>query len=315
LITVTRTVGFLLQRESWRGHCQEFQRLHREKNVIARHGPTILLLLVTMSEALIIAVLLLQRARRRRADDHQARLQQQGAEALHGNELALRARSDELRDLAGRLIAAQEAERTRIARDLHDDLGQKLAVIAMGLDHLALRDGRHQGPKPAELKEQVDRLANDLHRLSHALHPSQLHVLGLVDAIDGCSREMSSQGNLAIEFTHVHVPAIVAPEISLCLYRIVQEALSNIVRHSGARAASITLSGNSEHIALQVTDGGKGFSPDPANEGLGLVSMRERVRYLGGRLELGSSPNLGTTISVRIPLHASNPQATARYIA
>jgi len=273
------------------------------------------IVLVIALEALVIAVVLRERARRRAAEEQQVRRQRHASDALRENELALRARSEEVRDLAGRLIAAQEEERARIARDLHDDLGQKLAVVAMGLDHLAMRDERRHVPKPAELKEQVDRIANDLHRLSHALHPSQLHMLGLVDAIDGCCREISSQRNLTIEFTHVHVPAIVAPEISLCLYRIVQEALSNIVRHSGATSASITLSGNSEHIALQVADCGKGFLPDPAREGLGLVSMRERVRHLGGRLELGSSPNLGTTIRVRIPLHASHPAMPDRYIA
>jgi len=272
--------------------------------------------LVVAVETLIIVLLAAQRTKARREEERNRILQQQTAAALEQNTVALRARGEELRGLAGRLIAAQEAERARIARDLHDDLGQKLAVVAMGLDHLAMRGGPHRhAPMPAELKAQVDRIATDLHRLSHALHPSQLHVLGLVDAIDSCCREISGQGGLVIDFVHMHVPAIVAPDIALCLYRIVQEALSNIVRHSGATAADITLSGNSEHIALSISDRGRGFSVDPVQEGLGLVSMRERVRYIGGRFSLRSSPNQGTTIDVQIPLRAMANHVTRLQIA
>jgi len=276
----------------------------------------IVVVLVAVAEALTIAVLVVQRTRARRDEERNRAVQQRTAAALEQNTVALRASSEELRDLAGRLIAAQEAERARIARDLHDDLGQKLAVVAMGLDHLAMRGApnRH-APMPAELKVQVDRIATDLHRLSHALHPSQLQVLGLVDAIDGCCREISGQGTLVIDFAHMRVPAIVAPDIALCLYRIVQEALSNIIRHSGATAADITLSGNSEYIALSISDRGRGFAVSPAHEGLGLVSMRERVRYVGGHFDLRSSPNQGTTVGVQIPLRASADHFKSRHIA
>jgi signal transduction histidine kinase len=224
-------------------------------------------------------------------------------EALRQQGIAMRAAAEQVRDLAGRLIAAQEAERARIARDLHDDLSQKLALLAIGIDELAI----HRNPSPdgltyQRLKDQVAEIATTVHRLSHALHPSRIQALGLVAAVEDCCREVSASGHLSVHFTHSQVPSNVPSDVSLCLYRIVQEALSNIVKHSGARAAEVTLVRQDGHIELRVADSGRGFATGLEYTGLGLISMRERVRTVGGRFVVHSAAGSGTRIGVRIPI-------------
>ena len=227
--------------------------------------------------------------------------------ALADSEAALRRTSDRNQDLAGRLIASQEAERQRIARDLHDDLGQRLALLNVELEQLQM-----SGPGLAgEARTRVLRIAAnaseitaDIHRLSHDLHPERLKVLGLVPGIAGLCRDIGTQYALTVVFEHENVPEITDPTVAVYLYRIVQEALRNIVRHSGAKEALVKLSRDGDQLYLQIADPGVGFCPQAiqSTSGLGLVSIRERANYIGGRLVIHTAPGAGTRIGVLVPL-------------
>jgi signal transduction histidine kinase len=224
--------------------------------------------------------------------------------ALRENELALRARHAEIQDLAGRLIAAQEVERSRIARDLHDDLSQKLALLTIDIDQLgrqiALPDGAAE--RLQEISRRAAEIATDVHQLSHQLHPTKLEALGLVPAIQSVCRDVSTQHGVAVEFRHDHVPTGVAPDVALCLYRIVQESLRNVVKHSGSARALVHFAAFDGMLQLQVADQGRGFDVgETGRAGLGLVSMRERVTFVGGDIVVRSTPGHGTRIGVRVP--------------
>ncbi|HXD17977.1 MAG TPA: sensor histidine kinase, partial [Vicinamibacterales bacterium] len=199
--------------------------------------------------------------------------------------------------------AAQEAERKRIARDLHDDLSQKLALLSIDIDQIPAR-------RPSELRDRVRdiscraaEIATYVHRLAYELHPSKLESLGLVAALNSVCRDISRQHQVQVEFDHERIPDNVAPDIALCLYRIVQEALHNVVRHSGAQKAQVALRSNEGMLELHVADPGAGFAAaDQARGGIGLVSMRERVNFVGGQIVIHSAPGAGTRIGVRVPI-------------
>jgi signal transduction histidine kinase len=146
--------------------------------------------------------------------------------------------------------------------------------------------------------------------LSHRLHPSRLQVVGLVAGLDSLRRDIS-QPHLFVDFSHRNVPEAIDPDIVLCLFRVTQEALANAVRHSDARHVRIELAGGPSTLVLTITDDGKGFEIDVANEGLGLVSMRERVESVGGVLEIQATPSAGTRLSVTVPTHAPAPALRA----
>jgi signal transduction histidine kinase len=253
--------------------------------------------------ALLIVGLLVQRSNRRRAEE------------------GLRESQHELRVLTGRLLQAQETERRRIARELHDDLSQSLALLSVELDLLgqkppgsvALFGGRVQ-----ELSAQVKQLSSSVHDLSHQLHPAKLGQLGLAAAVRNLSKELAQSHGLTIASTHHEVPAAIPEDTALCLYRIVQEALSNVIRHSGAQHAEVRLSGSANAICLRIVDDGAGFDPQlvQAKGGLGLVSMRERLRLVNGVLAIDSQPSGGTRIDVRVPLSApSQPESALATVA
>ena len=207
------------------------------------------------------------------------------------------------RDLARRLISSQEVERQRIARELHDDIGQRIAALNIDLD----RGAMEAGSEPARaylrrLSAQAGEIAIDVHRMSYELHPSKLRLVGLVAALQSLCTEVSRQRNLDVQFTHAAMPPAVDAAVSLCVYRIVQEALHNVARHSQARGARVSVSGDDGEIVLQISDSGVGFDPNYVPQGgLGLVSMRERAADLNGRLTIDAAPGRGTQISVRIP--------------
>ncbi len=220
---------------------------------------------------------------------------------------ARRQAEEAARSLSGRLIHAQEAERTRLARELHDDLNQNLALLAVELDMFG------QKPPAADseisermryLAEQVKTLSSNVHRLSHELHPAKLEQLGLVAAVRGLCRELGALRNIAIEFSAHAVPRVVPDEIALCLYRIVQEGLQNVIRHSGSATAKVELMSDANELCLMVSDQGCGFDSMVATGGgsLGLVSMRERVRLVRGEISVESRKGEGTRIKVQVPL-------------
>ena len=217
-----------------------------------------------------------------------------------------RTRADEaLRALTGRLIEAQEAERRRLARELHDGLNQQLAMLAVELGMLA-----QQVPESSakvrdqllNLRDRAERLSNDLRHMTHQLHPAALEHLGLVSALRGHCAEFSRHEAMRAWF---HVSGEVrstSPEVAVCLYRIAQEAIRNAAKHSQAKEAWVEIRQQRDGIRLSVVDKGVGFDLRTlkAGRGLGLVSMRERVELISGSLTIKSAPGEGTCVGVRV---------------
>ena len=225
-----------------------------------------------------------------------------------GRDVTERRRAENtLKVLAGRLIASQEAERQRIARDLHDDLSQKVALLNIDLDQLgddALVRQTALSGRVRDLSRRTGDIASELHRVSRDLHPSKLQALGLVAAIRAECRDTTRQHGVAVEFVSDREWLATDADLSLCLYRISQEALHNIVKHSGARRALIHLNLEDGVLCLDILDNGAGFDAAAGSEGLGLVSMRERAHFAGGRF-IVESDRSGTRVMVRVPLAAA----------
>jgi PAS domain S-box-containing protein len=222
-------------------------------------------------------------------------------------ERELRESQTQLQELTSQLITAQENERRRIARELHDDLGQSLALLSVEIDLLGQTPPKSSDALRARaeaMSARVKQLSSSIHDLSHQLHPLKLEQLGLVAAVRGLCKELSHSHELRIEFVHDIVPEPLLPEAAVCLYRIAQEALRNVIRHSGARNAVVGLRTTDDEICLRIRDDGVGFDPSSVASagGLGLVSMRERLRALEGTIVIASEPSAGTTIEVRVPL-------------
>jgi len=220
-----------------------------------------------------------------------------------------------LANLSGRLISAQEEERKRIAREIHDDYNQRLAVVANQLE--ALAEQVEESPVETadqlhELWNNVSELGADLHSLSHRLHSSTLENLGLVAGTKAFCEEFAYQQAMDVDFVHKNVPARIPADLSLCFFRVVQEGLRNIKRHSGATRAEVCLEGNGDKLYLSVSDRGKGFDVNEysARDGIGIRSMEERLRSLGGQLEIHSQPMKGTTIEASLPLKVAMRRAS-----
>jgi len=217
--------------------------------------------------------------------------------------------------LSRRLIEAQELERARIARELHDDLSQRMALLQISLEQVA-QDTAGLSSKIREQLHNITKVSTEisssLHDLSHQLHPYKLDTLGLVAALGGFCNEFSRQHNLQVQFVHHHVPGQIPNEVTLCLFRIAQEALRNVVKHSGGTEAEVELSGHGDRIDLCISDSGVGFSPEhvKAETGLGLISIRERLRLVGGHLSVESEPSHGTRIRARVPLFTIKSEVT-----
>jgi PAS domain S-box-containing protein len=222
--------------------------------------------------------------------------------ALQDREIELRSTVERNRHLAGRLIAAQEGERHRIARELHDDLSQKLAMLSIDLTQLgsaaAARDG-DLAVRVQRISDRITEISSDVHHLSHRLHPARLQALGLIPALAALCRDTSRQHRTLVDFKYDDLRERIDPDLALCLYRVTQEALHNVVRHSGADHATVRLHHRGEQVSLLVADDGAGFAlRDREGMGLGLVSMRERVMFLGGTLAIETAPGRGTQVSV-----------------
>ena len=209
--------------------------------------------------------------------------------------------------LSGRLIDAQEDERKRIAREIHDDYTQQLAVLSIDLEGLAEEVGDFPvgaGQKFHRIWNQISELGADLHSLSHRLHSSTLESLGLVAGVKAFCQEFAYQNELQVDFIQGNVPSGIPAEVALCLFRITQEGLRNIKRHSGAERAEVHLEVSGEDLHLSVVDRGKGFDVNKLStrDGIGLRSMEERLRSLGGHLEINSRPTQGTRVDAWLPL-------------
>ncbi len=215
-----------------------------------------------------------------------------------------------LADVSRRLIDAQEQERRRIARELHDDIGQRLALLAVRLEqlHLDSADLPEVRIRMGELQVQVSEIATDVQTLSHELHSTRLEYLGPVAAMRGHCQELGEQTKVKVDFKSQDLPSPLPPEISLCLFRVMQEALRNALKHSGARHVEVGLWGTPDEVHLSVSDRGVGFDSEAAKRGrgLGLVSMEERLKLHKGMLSIESQPKHGTTIHARVPLSSGS---------
>jgi PAS domain S-box-containing protein len=213
---------------------------------------------------------------------------------------------DDAHELSRKLMGAQEKERARLARELHDDLSQSLALLSIQLQSLC---GENVKPgmvkkQVGQLTEQIQRLSSDVHRISHELHPSKLTQLGLEAALRGFCRETGAANGLKVRFEAKGVPGDLPNDISLCLYRIAQESLQNIVKHSATSFANVSLEAVNGDIRLAVSDNGCGFDPEAvkSKESLGLISMHERIRAVKGTLTVESVLDAGTRVEAQVPL-------------
>jgi signal transduction histidine kinase len=237
---------------------------------------------IVVLQAVLICALLLQRARRRAAE--------------HASSA-----------LAWRLLTAHEDERRRLARDLHDDVTQRLARLAIDASGLEGEATAVRGKVAARaVREDLVRLSEDVHALSYQLHPSVLDDLGLAEGIRAECTRLSRQESLAVDVDVSEVPGNVPREPSLCLFRIAQEALRNVVRHAHAKAVSVSLNREGRGLKLTVRDNGCGFDAARQNENasLGRISMRERARQVGGSVRVVSTPGGGTTVTAWVPIEA-----------
>jgi len=209
-------------------------------------------------------------------------------------------------EFAAHLLRAQESERASIARELHDDIGQSLALLSIKLKKLEL--DKRGSPDERVLVEDLCRLSDkitlDVQRLSHGLHPASLEFLGLTNAMRQQCAEFAENSDSKVEYHLGEMPRTLEKEIAVCLFRVLQESLRNIVKHSSAEKVTIDLSAELDRLRLQVRDDGVGFdtAADNSRSGLGLTSMRERLRMIGGKLTVTSAPGQGTQIEAFAPL-------------
>jgi PAS domain S-box-containing protein len=218
---------------------------------------------------------------------------------------------DALSNARVKLIEAQEQERTRIARELHDDIGQRLALLTIELNQLRM----NSTGLPAEVRDSMEQLekhsaeiASDTQSLSHELHSARLEYLGITAAMKGLCHDFSEKQHVDIDFKYHDVPGSLPPDVSLCLFRVLQEALHNSAKHSGANSFVVRLWGTPNEIRLTIRDTGAGFNSEAVKEshGIGLISMEERLTIVNGTLQIDSLPNIGTTIYARVPINSES---------
>ena len=223
-------------------------------------------------------------------------------------EQELRASSEQLRNLAARLLSIREEERTRIAREVHDELGQSLTAVKMDLSWLAGRLSPGDGPLLGRIRSTLqlaDSTLQSVRRISTELRPGVLD-LGLAAALEWQVREFQARTGIRCRL-RLSGQEVVAPDVSTALFRILQEALTNVARHAGATRAEVVLKKQPDTLVLQIRDNGRGFNPanSSSSKSLGLLGMRERSAILGGRVDLSSAPGKGTRVTARIPLRSS----------
>ena len=212
-----------------------------------------------------------------------------------------------LRELGGRLITAQEEERRRIARELHDDLNQRMALLSIELEQLGQKIPEKQSDlrqRVRDLRTKAQEISTEIHQMSYKLHPFKLDHLGLAAALKSFCEEISVGQVLKVVCHQKGFPATIPAEVTLCVFRIAQESLRNVARHSGAREAQVVLEKTDAAVRLTILDRGCGFDAeaDTMKKGLGFISMRERLRLVGGEISIHSQPGRGTLIDVIVPL-------------
>jgi signal transduction histidine kinase len=221
----------------------------------------------------------------------------------------------EVEHLAGRLIHAQEEERSRIGRELHDHISQRLGLLTIKIDQLRVDPAVTSGPSKSlnELRQQTSEITTDVHRLSHRLHSSMLDYLGLVPALQRLVGEFSDRHGVAIDWRHEPLPTPLSSDIALCLFRIAEEGMNNMVKHSHARTAVVALAPRDSGVSLVVEDAGQGFDPKilEGKAGLGFISMRERLRLVRGTIHVQSAPGRGTRIEAWVPMTGELPVDSA----
>ena len=224
-------------------------------------------------------------------------------------EMHRRKRSDlAVRNLSGRLIYATEEERKRIARELHDDIGQRLSLISIGLDMARSDLSTNKATMLGSLDEplqQLNEIVTDVHNLSHQLHSSKLHVLGLEVALKEVCQQIMRQNDLQIQFTADNIPRPLHEDLELCFYRVAQEALNNAVKHSGTARVDVRITADHALLTLKIKDYGVGFNLAGVANGLGLATMRERLKLVEGDLLIDTRPGGGTELTARAKLRSS----------
>lgn len=257
---------------------------------------------VVTAQLLLIAGLLRERARVRRADS-----------IIRASEASLRSSYERIRHLAGQLISAQEAARAEIARDLHDDVCQRLANVSLSVSLLKRATKDIESPKTKQAFDALDRdtksALDGIRRLSHELHPDTMRVLGLTAAVRAHCNEVAQRNAVKVAFSADDTIGAVHPDLAVCLFRIVQESLRNAITHGGAHRLTVKLSRDGERLALEVNDDGRGFDVSAAQanrKGLGLVMMEERANLVGGRTETISKAGVGTTVRVVAPANQAS---------
>jgi signal transduction histidine kinase len=203
------------------------------------------------------------------------------------------------------LINAQEEERRRIARELHDDLNQRMGLLSIELGLLRkLESPREVFRRLGTLQKQVQEMSGDIHRLSYRLHPSKLDHVGLATAMKSLCQEVSETGMFEVVLKHEGCFGDLSSDVTLCIFRITQEALGNCMKHSKAKMATVILTNTCNELRLSISDNGRGFDmkSEVLEQGLGFTSMKERLRIVGGKITISSKRNLGTFLEVSIPM-------------
>ena len=227
---------------------------------------------------------------------------------LQSSQLELEQSREDLRALAGRLLTAQEEDRRRISRDLHDDINQRLAMVSMDLRKLEKQLPVHDEPLRAatrSISAHLTAVSDDVRRMAYRFHPSILDDLGLVKAIRRLTDDFSVRTGVEVSYVHKDPVWPLAPELATCCYRVTQECLNNVQRHARASRVEVELICDDEIVNLSIRDDGRGFDlAGPAEGGghLGLLSMHERVRLAKGRLDIDTGPGRGTHVQVAIPV-------------
>lgn len=264
-------------------------------------------LIVVTAQLVLIAGLLRERARVRHANN-----------TIRAREASLRASYERIKHMAGRLINAQEAARAEIARDLHDDVCQKLAHVSLGVNSLRHATGDIQGPSTQEALQELDRdthtAFDGIRRLSHDLHPATLRLLGLAPALRAHCSEVAKRHGVEVQFSSDDTVGQVPSDVAVCFFRVAQESLRNGIVHGGATHLTVRLGRAGDQLELAVTDNGRGFDVTSMNGtgGLGLVTMEERVNLVGGSAAIVSQVGHGTTVRVVAPAAESVVSGTVQ---